>query len=103
MEKNTGTGVKISIVQALQRTKRMLMRDWVLSDEPTSDTSLYYKPPSGLGKNENQILALEASIESVDFVDVHADVTFVDLSKAKTVGRLCDIIWAGIPDDYKVR
>ncbi len=103
MENNTGTGVKISIVGTLQRTKHMLMREWALSDEPASDTSLCYKPPCGLGKNENQILALEASVERVDFVDVHADVSFVDLSKMKTVGQLSDIIWAGIPEDYKKR
>ena len=79
----------------------MLVRVWKLSEEPTSDTSLRAAPPAGLGKNSNQIRALEGPIERVDFEDVEADVIGDDLIKAKTVGELRDQIWDGIPAAHK--
>lgn len=75
----------------------MLKREWNLSAEPTSDTNLRGPPPAGLGKNDNQIRALETPIETVDFADVNAQVTGSNLIKAKTVAELRDKIWEGIP------
>lgn len=88
---------KITKTEALGRTKRMLKREWQLAVEPTSDTALRSAPPAGLGKNDNQIRALETPIETVDFADVNAQVTGSELVKAKTVGELRDKIWDGIP------
>jgi hypothetical protein len=88
----------IDKTQALRRTKLMLKRVWKLAEEPTSDKSLRTAPPTGLGKNDNQIRALEGPIERVDFKDVNADVIGDDLIKAKTVGELRDRIWEGIPE-----
>src|ERR1043165_512261 len=93
---------KITKTQALQRTKRMLVREWNLAEEPTSDADLRKAPPNGLGKNNNQIRALETPIETDDFLDVEADVDTDNLVKAKTVGELRDQIWTGIPTSQKV-
>lgn len=87
----------INKTQALRRTKVMLVRVWRLTEEPTSDKSLRAAPPTGLGKNSNQIRALEGPIETVDFRDVNADVIGDNLITAKTVGELRDRIWDGIP------
>ena len=92
---------KITKTQTLQRTKRMLKREWNLASEPLSDTDLRKAPPTGLGKNDNQIRALETPIESDDFADVEAQVRGSDLIKAKTVADLRDQIWNGIPDAHK--
>jgi len=91
----------ITKTQALQRTKRMLVREWNLPSEPTSDSDLRKAPPAGLGKNDNQIRALETPIETNDFSDVEAEVRGSDLIKAKTVGELRDRIWDGISTSHK--
>ena len=91
----------ITKTQALQRTKQMLDREWNLPSEPTSDTDLREAPPNGLGKNDNQIRALETPIESNDFSNVEAQVRGSDLIKAKTVADLRDTIWDGIPSFHK--
>lgn len=88
---------QINKVQALQRTKQMLVREWNLAAEPMTNTDLRKAPPSGLGKSDNQIRALETPIETNDFQDVEAQVRGSDLIKAKTVGDLRDKIWDGIP------
>ena len=88
--------MKITKLQALRRTKIMLVREWNLTEEPLSDTNLRTSPPAGLGKNDNQIRAVETPIETVDFADVNAQVKGDDLKKAKTVGELRDKIWDGI-------
>ena len=93
--------MQITKTQALQRTKRMLVREWNLPVEPISDMDLRKAPPAGLGKNDNQIRALETPIETNDFLDVEAQVKGSDLIKAKTVGELRDQIWSGIPDAHK--
>ena len=92
---------KITKIQALQRTKGMLVREWNLPAEPTSDTDLRKAPPGGLGKNDNQIRALETPIETNDFLDVEAQVRGSDLTKAKIVAELRDRIWDGIPASHK--
>ena len=92
---------KITKTDALGRTKQMLKREWQLADEPTSDTALRSAPPAGLGKNDDQIRALETPIETVDFTDVNAQVTGSNLIKAMTVADLRDKIWDGIPDANK--
>src|SRR5205809_5879958 len=92
---------RITKTQALQRTKRMLKREWQLPQEPTRDKPLRGAPPSGLGKNDNAIRALETPIESVDFADVNAAVTGANLIAAKTVADLRDKIWDGIPNANK--
>lgn len=89
--------MSITNIQALQRTKRMLNREWALGQEPTSDVNLRSAPPGGLGKNDNQIRALETPIEAVDFADVNAQVSGSSLITAKTVAELRDKIWEGIP------
>lgn len=89
--------MRITKTDALKRTKRMLKREWRLASEPTSDSNLRTPPPTGLGKNDNQIRALETPIEAVDFADVNAQVTGSNLAKAKTVGEVRDKIWEGIP------
>jgi hypothetical protein len=86
----------IDNLEALQRTKRMLVREWDLGEEPASDTSLG-DWPAGLGKSSTELRTLEGPIERVDFLDVEADVIGNDLAKAKTVGDLTDKIWDGIP------
>jgi hypothetical protein len=92
---------KIDKIEALQRTKTMLKREWGLSDEPTSDANLRASPPGGLGQNDNEIRALETPIEAVDFADVDAQVTGFALVAAQIVSDLRDIIWAGIPTAHK--
>ena len=92
---------KITKLEALQRTKDMLEREWNLPSEPLSDTNLRKAPPNGLGKNDNQIRALETPIETVDFADVDADVVGIDLIDAKIVSELRDVIWKGIPKANK--
>jgi hypothetical protein len=92
---------KITKLAALRRTKTMLKREWALPKEPTSDEQIKPKPPSGLGKNENQLRALETPIEAVDFADVDSQVTGSDLAGAKTVAKLRDVIWEGIPAENK--
>jgi hypothetical protein len=92
---------KITKIGALQRTKRMLVREWNLAAEPTSDAILRTPPPGGLGKNDNQIRALETPIEAVDFADVNAQVTGAGLTQSKTISELRDKIWDGIPDACK--
>ena len=89
--------MKITKTQALQRTKTMLAREWNLPSEPTSETDLRARPPGGLGKNDNQIRALERPIELVDFADVNAEVEGSGLVEATTVADLRDAIW-GPPD-----
>jgi hypothetical protein len=79
----------------------MLVREWNLSSEPTSDTDLRNAPPDGLGKNDNQIRALEAPIETNDFTDAEAQVRGTDLIQATSVGELRDEIWDSIPDLHK--
>jgi hypothetical protein len=79
----------------------MLVREWNLPTEPTSNTDLRKPPPTGLGKNDNQIHALETPIETNDFLDVEAQVIGSDLTNAKTVGDLRDTIWDGITDAHK--
>ena len=59
--------VKITEIEALQRTKKMLVREWYLSEEPTSVTDLHKAPPNGLGQNDSKIRALETPIETNDF------------------------------------
>jgi hypothetical protein len=93
--------VQLTKLQALKRTKRMLVREWNLSAELTSDTNLRKAPPAGLGKNDNQIRAVETPIETNDFSDVEAQVRGTDLIKAKDVVGLRDQIWNGIPDSHK--
>lgn len=93
--------VQLSRIRTLQRTKRMLVREWNLSEEPMSTTALRKHPPAGLGKNDNLIRALEVPIETNDFIDVKAQVIGSDLNDAKTVGELRDKIWDGIKDAYK--
>jgi len=92
---------KITKAATLRRTKTMLMREWALTEEPTSDEEIQTQPPSGLGKNENQLRALETPIEAIDFADVDGQVTGSDLAGAKTVGKLRDVIWQGIPAKNK--
>lgn len=89
--------MKITRLQTLQRTKAMLKERWKLNEEPLSDTSLRPAPPAGLGKNDNQIRALEGPIETKYFLDVGAQVTGSDLAGATTVGTLRNVIWDGIP------
>lgn len=84
-------------LEALQRTKAMLKREWNLAAEPLSGTKLRDKPPGGLGKNDLSIRALEGPIENNDFADVGAQVAGGDLITAKDVGGLRDVIWKGIP------
>lgn len=93
--------MQITKTQALQRTKQMLVREWNIPTEPTSDKDLRKLPPTGLGQNDNQIRALETPIETNDFSDVEAQVIGSDLINAKTVGVLRDKIWDGIPDAHK--
>jgi hypothetical protein len=99
--KGARTMVQITKTQALQRTKRMLVREWNLPAEPASNTDLRKPPPTGLGKNDNQIRALETPIEANDFSEVEAQVRGSDLPNAKNVGDLRDTIWDGITDAHK--
>ena len=92
---------KITKVAALRRTKTMLKREWALTEEPTSDEAIKTPPPAGLGKNDNQLRALETPIETIDFADVDAEVAGADLAGAKTVADLRDVIWKGIPAKNK--
>ncbi|HEU4771244.1 MAG TPA: hypothetical protein VFS68_03710 [Candidatus Udaeobacter sp.] len=92
---------KITKLAALQRTKTMLKREWALPKEPTSDKQIKPTPPKGLGKNENQLRALETPIEAVDFADVDAQVTGSALAGAETVAKLRNVIWEGIPAGNK--
>lgn len=92
---------KLTKVEALQRTKRMLVREWRLPQEPLSTDNLRNPPPAGLGKNDNQLRALERPIELVDFSDVATNVTGSSLLPAKTVAQLRDKIWDGIPKTNK--
>ncbi len=94
--------VQITTLQALQRTKQMLLRAWNLLTEPTSDTDLRKLPPSGLGKADNQIRALETPIETNDFSDVEAQVRGTELISAKNVRGLRDKIWDSIPEAKKL-
>lgn len=87
----------------LRRTKIMLQREWCLDSEPLVRTKLRARPPEGLGKNQNQIRALETPIETVDFADLDVDVAGHKLATAKTVGALRDVIWEGVPDKYKAK
>jgi len=93
--------MNITKVEALGRTKRMLLFEWNLGQEPLSTTKLKTAPPDGLGKNEAQIRALETPIEGRDFADVNARVGGHDLADAETVGELRDVIWDGIPEEKK--
>jgi hypothetical protein len=92
---------KITKVATLRRTKTMLSREWALTEEPTSDEAIKTPPPAGLGKNDNQLRALETPIETIDFADVDAEVAGADLTRAKTVADLRDVIWKGIPAKNK--
>lgn len=86
---------------ALRRTKKMLQREWRLDSEPLVKMKLQARPPKGLGKNQNQIRALETPIETVDFADLDVDVAGHKLAAAETVGALRDVIWEGIPDKHR--
>lgn len=79
----------------------MLKREWNLKKQPLSTAVLRTAPPSGLGKNDNQIRALENPVETNDFVDVEAQVAGHNLVSAKTVAELRDKIWDGIPTTHK--
>jgi hypothetical protein len=94
-------GLRITKVDALERTKRMLQREWNLSTPPPSDKNLRNAPPAGLGKSDTSIRALERPIELADFRDVAAEVIGENLLKAKTVAELRDKIWDGIPASHK--
>ena len=87
----------ITKTQALRRTKVMLVREWNLLDEPLSTTNLRDIPPRGLGKNDNQVRALEGPIERVFFEEWDANVVGDNLVTATTVGTLRDKIYDGIP------
>ncbi|HEV3243835.1 MAG TPA: hypothetical protein VGZ31_05435 [Chthoniobacterales bacterium] len=93
---------KIDKGEALVRTINMLVREWRLPAPPASDTDLRKPPSAGLGKNDNQIRALEGPIETNDFHDVDAQVDGDNLVKAKTVADLRDKIWDGIPNEHKI-
>jgi hypothetical protein len=93
--------VQLTKIEALQRTKRMLSREWNLDSEPTSDMDLRKAPPNGLGKNDSLIRALETPIEAIDFLDVKAAVIGSNLIDAKTVATLRNAIWDGISDAHK--
>jgi hypothetical protein len=94
---------KLTKLQALQRTKSMLVRVWALDERPKSGTSLRDNPPDGLGKHDNAIRALRTPIISNDFAPYGPPaVTTDDLVKAKTVGELRDEIWDKIPNDHKI-
>lgn len=93
--------MNITKVEALGRTKRMLLFEWNLGAEPLSSTKLKAAPQDGLGKNEAQLRALETPIEARDFADVNAKVRGADLAEAETVGELRDVIWDGIPEEKK--
>jgi len=86
----------ITKAQALQRTKRMLKREWVLESEPKAGTSLR-NWPDGLGKNDDEIAGLKRPIETVDFEDVKTKVEEEALTEAETVAGLRDKIWEGTP------
>jgi hypothetical protein len=79
----------------------MLVREWNLTAEPLSTNDLRKLPPSGLGKSDIQIRALETPIETDDFSDVGAEVSGYVLVSAKNVGELRDKIWESIPDSNK--
>lgn len=93
--------IKITKVQALERTKSMLQREWNLLAEPLSDTDLRKAPPKGLGKSDAQIRALETPIEANDFSDVEAQVIGTKIILSKNVAELRDKIWDGIPENHK--
>jgi len=93
---------RISRRQTLRKTKLMLVREWNLSSEPTSGKNLRNAPPGGLGKNSNQLRALETPIEGRDFAGVGARVVGSDLVGARTVSGLRDVIWDGIPAENKI-
>ena len=75
----------------------MMKREWALKKEPASNADLRKAPPTGLGKNNGQVRALEVPVEAVDFADVDADVAGSNLNAADTVAELRDVIWFAIP------
>ncbi len=92
---------RLSREDAYMRTVYMLVRLWGLQKIPAPDTSLTDRYPKGLEKDSKDISALENPIERKDFADVHADVRGAVLECAKTVRKLDEIIWKGIPEEYK--
>jgi len=92
--------VTISRTAALRRTKKMLVKEWELDAEPLSDRCLGASN-NGLCKTPEQVRALETPIEICYFRDVNATVAGHDLAAAKTVGKLRDVIWNGLPENHK--
>lgn len=82
-------------VECLQRTKKMLVREWNLHKPPLSDTNLR-DFPEGLGKDDSAVGALKVPIETIDFANVGVIITIGELISAKTVADLRDCIWTRV-------
>ncbi len=91
----------ITKIQALERTKRMLV-ELALARIPVYDYHKLYMPcPLNLGLDPKQIRVLQGPIEHQYFHDVCAQVDADKLVEAEDVSGLSDTIWDGIPGENK--
>jgi hypothetical protein len=91
----------ITRAQCLQRTREMLSDETNTPVAEILPSSEMRVTPPFPPMNNNQIRNLEGPIETHYFADVHASVTQAGLLSAQTVGDLRDVIWDGIPSQFK--